>query len=78
LSHTLALAQRANQLAGDGNPVLFGTLAAACAEAGRFPEAVATAQSALQLAETQSNPALAEAIRSQLKLYQAGVPFHLN
>ena len=70
------LAQRANQLTGDGNPVVLGTLAAAYAEAGRFPEAVATAQRALQLAETQSNTALADALRSQLKLYQAGFPFH--
>jgi len=72
------LAQRANQLTGDGNPVVLGTLAAAYAEAGRFPEAVATAQRALQVAETQSNPALADAIRSQMKLYQAGLPFHLH
>ncbi len=72
------LAQRANQLTGGGNPAVLGTLAAAFAEAGRFPEAVATAQRALQMAETQSNPALADALRSQLKLYQAGVPFHLH
>jgi tetratricopeptide (TPR) repeat protein len=72
------LAQRANQLTGDGNPVVLHTLAAAYAEAGRFPEAVEAAQRALQLAEMQSNPALADAIRSQLKLYQAGIPFHLH
>ncbi len=72
------LARRANQLTGDGNPVVLGTLAAAYAEAGRFPEAVATAQRALQVAGTQSNTALAEAIRSQLKRYQAGLPFHLQ
>ena len=70
------LAQRANQLTGDGNPVVLGTLATAYAEAGRFPEAVETAQRALQLAGTQSNTALADAIRSQLKLYQTGIPFH--
>ncbi len=69
------LAQRANQLTGDGNPVLLGTLAAAYAEAGHFPEAVATAQRALQLAQKQSNTALTDALRSQLKLYQAGRPF---
>jgi tetratricopeptide (TPR) repeat protein len=74
----VALAQRANQLTGDGNPVVLGTLAAAYAEAGRFSEAVETAQRALQLAETQSNTALADAIRSQLKFYQAGIPFHLH
>ena len=72
------LALRANQLTGDGNPAVLHTLAAAYAETGRFPEAVATAQHALQVAGTQSNPALADAIRSQLRLYQAGIPFHLQ
>jgi len=72
----VALAQQANQLAGAENPIVLRTLAAAYAEAGRFPEAVATVQRALQLAETRSDPALADAIRSQLKLYQAGLPFH--
>ncbi len=72
------LALRANQLTDNGNPIFLGTLAAAYAEAGRFPEAVATAQRALRLAETQSNTGLADAIQSQIKLYQAGIPFHLQ
>jgi len=72
----VALAQQANQLAGGENPIILRTLAAAYAEAGRFPEAVETAKRALQLAAPPSNPALADAIRSQLKLYQAGLPFH--
>ncbi|MGD0744055.1 MAG: tetratricopeptide repeat protein [Verrucomicrobiota bacterium] len=72
----VALAQRANQLTGDANPAMLGTLAAAYAEVGRFPEAVETAQRALQLAESQSNAKVADALRSQLKFYQAGLPFH--
>jgi Flp pilus assembly protein TadD len=72
------LAERACQLTQYKEAFMVGTLAAAYAEAGRFPEAVATAQRALQRAETQSNPALADASRSQLKLYQAGIPFHLH
>ena len=56
------LAQRANQLTGGGNPVVPGTFAAAYAEARRFPEAVETVQRALQLAETQSNSVLADAV----------------
>jgi protein O-mannosyl-transferase len=70
------LAQRANQLTRDGNPSFLGTLAAAYAEAGRFPDAVLTALRALQLAVTQSDVAQANALRAQLKLYQAGLPFH--
>jgi tetratricopeptide (TPR) repeat protein len=74
----LKLAQQANQLTGGENPIILNTLAAAYAEAGRFPEAVETAQRALQLAETQANITLADAIRSQMKLYQAGLPYHLH
>jgi len=72
------LARRANQLTGDGNPVVLGTLAAAYAEAGHFPEAVETAQRALELAGTQANTTLADDLRSQMKLYQAGLPFHVT
>jgi tetratricopeptide (TPR) repeat protein len=71
------LAQRANQLTGAKNPNFLCTLAAAYAEAGRFSEAVETAQRALPLARAQYNTALADDIQSQLKLYQAGVSFHL-
>jgi Flp pilus assembly protein TadD len=70
------LAQKANQLAEGKNLIFLRTLAAAYAEAGRFPEAVETAQLALQVAEAQSKSALADDIRSQLTLYQAGTPFH--
>jgi tetratricopeptide (TPR) repeat protein len=72
----VGLAERAKQLTGGKNPVVLCTLAAAYAETGRFPEAIKTVQSALQLAAAQSNTALAEALQSQLKLYQAGIPFH--
>jgi tetratricopeptide (TPR) repeat protein len=72
------LSQRANQLAGGENPAFLGTLSAAYAEAGRFPEAAETTQRALQLAGTSSNSALAASLQSQLKLYQAGIPFHLR
>ncbi len=70
------LAEQANALAGGKNPVLLGVLAAAYAEAGRFSEAVETAQHALRRAEAQSNTGLTEALQSELKLYRAGNPFH--
>jgi tetratricopeptide (TPR) repeat protein len=75
-NQAVELAQRANQLTGGDNPVILCTLAAAWAEAGHFPEAAATAQHALSLAEAQSNPALADDLRSEMKLYQARTPFH--
>jgi protein O-mannosyl-transferase len=77
-NQAVELAQQANQQAGGRNPIILRTLAAAYAEAGRFPEAVATAQHALQLAGAQTNTTQAGAIRSQLELYQAGTSFHLH
>jgi protein O-mannosyl-transferase len=70
------LARQANELSGGENPITLRTLAAAFAEAGRFPEAVETAQRALSLAGAQSNTRLAGQLQSELKLYQAGSPFH--
>jgi hypothetical protein len=52
------------------------TLAAAYAEAGRFPEAVATAEKAEQLAITAGSRKLAEKSRQLLELYRAGKPYH--
>jgi tetratricopeptide (TPR) repeat protein len=45
--------QRANQLGGDARPDVLDTLAAAYAEAGQFPEAMAIARKALNLAAQQ-------------------------
>ncbi len=70
------LALQANGFTDGKNPVILHTLAAAYAEAGRFAEAVETAQRALQLAGEQSNTGLAKALQSEIKLYQAGRPFH--
>jgi Flp pilus assembly protein TadD len=69
------LAQRAVDLSGGQEPAILSTLAAACAEAGRFPEAVPTARKALELAKRQNKPALAESIQAKLSLYEAGTPF---
>jgi Flp pilus assembly protein TadD len=65
-----------DQLSGGGNPVVVTTLAAAFAEMGRFPEAITTAQRALELAASQNNTALVAALEAQIKLYQTGSPFH--
>ncbi len=69
------LAQRAVQLSGGREPAILDTLAAAYAEAGRFPEAVQTARNALELATRQNKQALVESLQAKLPLYQAGTPF---
>jgi tetratricopeptide (TPR) repeat protein len=70
------LAQQAERLGGGESPQVLDTLAAAYAEAGRYPEAVETAKRALNLTATQNNQPLAEAIQNRLKLYEAGSPYH--
>lgn len=74
-ARAVELATEASQSTGGGNPDILRTLAAAYAEAGEFPNAVQTAQRALQLGEAQGNTALADALRRELKLYEAGRPY---
>jgi Tfp pilus assembly protein PilF len=69
-------AEWANQLSGGRQPVILDTLAAAYAEADRFPEALATARKALELAEQRHDKVLIDALRSRMALYEAGRPFH--
>jgi hypothetical protein len=64
------------QLSGGKSPEILDTLAAAYAEAGRFPEAVATAEKAEQLATTAGSKKPAGENRQRLELYRAGKPYH--
>jgi protein O-mannosyl-transferase len=74
-AEAVALAQRAVQLLDGVDPTSLDTLAAAYAEAGRFPEAVQTAQRALALATQPNQQSLAESIKAKMQLYKAGTPF---
>ena len=73
-AEALALARRAIELTGGRSPVMFAALAAAHAESGQFPEAVAAARQGITLAMQQNNPAVATRLRMQLSLYAAGKP----
>jgi Flp pilus assembly protein TadD len=75
-ARAVELARQANALTSGEDPIILHTLAAAFAEAGRFPEAVETARHALALAGAQSNTGLAGQLQVEMKLYQAGKPFH--
>ena len=66
------LAERAVGLSGTNSVGSLDTLAAAYAEAGRFSEAVATAEAAVTLAKSCNQSALAREIESRLALYRAG------
>ncbi len=74
-AEAVKLAQRAVQLTDAREPVVLGTLAAAYAEASRFPEAVQTARKALDLATQQNKQPLVESIKAKISLYEAGTPF---
>ena len=68
-------AEQACRLTDQKKAGLVGTLAAAYAEAGRFPEAVTTAQTAADLAATAGNAPFAAQNRQLLELYRAGRPY---
>lgn len=71
----VALAEHANKLTLHQQPVLLDTLAAAQASAGRFEQAVATAQRARDLAAARGQNDFARQIDTRLQLYQSGKPF---
>jgi protein O-mannosyl-transferase len=74
-ARAIEAAREADRLSGGQNPRITGLLAAAYAEAGRFPEAITTVQQAMRLAAAQNDDALADSLRAQIKLYKAGTPF---
>ena len=69
-------AEEACSLTAFKRPGMVGTLAAAYAEAGRFPEAIATAETAIKLATDAGNTQFAEQNQQLLELYRAGKPYH--
>lgn len=60
--------------AGHGNPILLRTLGAAYAETGRFPEAIETAQQALQMASAEQNVALVADLKLNIANYRQNLP----
>ncbi len=73
-ARALELAKKADRLAGGGSPVFLRTLAAACAENGRFKEAIETAQRAAQIALAQKNFVLAKKLEKDVELYRNNLP----
>ena len=69
------LAETACRLSGRRNPSFLGTLAAAYAEAGRFPEAVMTMQQALALAKATGADELIPIQTQMLQQFRAGKPY---
>jgi Flp pilus assembly protein TadD len=64
------LAERANHLTEDTNPLVLRTLAAAYASDERFEQAIETSRRALQFAQDQRSPETVEGIRREMSLYE--------
>ena len=64
---------QAEHLSQGTNSVIIGTLAAAYAEVGRFPEAIAAAERAMAMA---TNPGQIKILQTHIWLYESGRPFH--
>jgi len=77
-SEAVRLAERADSASSrsETHPTILRILAAAYAEAGEFAAAKETARNGLQAANMQGNTALADALQSDLALYDLGLPFH--
>ncbi len=74
-TEAMKLARQACKLTNETDAQCLDVLAAACAEAGRFDEAVRTLQRAIAL-PTQAEQV--KQLRSRLALYRAGKPFRLS
>ena len=64
--------------AGGTNPAILQILAAAYAQNGKFSEAIETGERSWQLATDQNKTALAEALRTELDLYQKNRPYRFR
>ena len=72
----VTLAQRACKLTGNRVPAYLDTLAAAYAAIGRFNDAVATAQKAMELARSAGQTQLAGEMEARLQLYRSGRAYY--
>jgi Flp pilus assembly protein TadD len=75
-ARAVVLAERASQSDGGNNPNVLHTLAAAYAESGRFDDAVSCARKAIEMPRAIEQSELAQQLTDNLKLYEAGRPFH--
>ena len=71
----VALAEQANQATGGQSPEVLDTLAAAYAEAGRFDQAVATADQASRIAGQAGAQELASRVETRKNLYERHQPY---
>jgi tetratricopeptide (TPR) repeat protein len=71
----LKLAQHVVEMTNQQDALSLDTLAAAQAASGKYDEAAKSAQAAIDLAKSQGNKPLADAIAGRLQSYQQGKPY---
>ncbi len=71
----LALAQRANEITRESDPLVLIALSAAYAETGRFEEAVEAASEAAKIAAAENNKSLLDLSRELIRIFASGSPF---
>lgn len=69
-SRAIELARKADQYSNGKNPTVDRTMAAACAESGRFDEAIETANRAARVADALGQHSLANKLEEDVDLYQ--------
>jgi arylsulfatase A-like enzyme/Flp pilus assembly protein TadD len=74
-AEAIQLAERACELANQKNAGFLDTLAAAYAAAGRYDDAVATAEKAVRLTASDDNKQRHDTIKSRLQLYKSHQPY---
>jgi tetratricopeptide (TPR) repeat protein len=74
-TEAVSLAERANDLTGGEQPFVLDTLAMAYAEAGRFKDAQAIEQKAIDAATAANSQKSVPEMQQRLQLYQAGQPY---
>jgi tetratricopeptide (TPR) repeat protein len=74
-AEAVALAERADRVAGHRNLSALDALAAAYAAVGRFDVAVEAASTAVQLASSSGMTEVSDRFRERLELYQRGLPY---
>jgi spermidine synthase len=74
-NRAIELAGRACRLTDYANPGMLDVLAAAYAAAGRFSDAVTTAEKALELSHTKGEEQMTQEIQMRLSLYKKKLPF---
>jgi hypothetical protein len=71
----VSLAEHVCEITSNRVAAFADTLAAAYATAGRFSEAVATAQKAIELGNSAGQTQLVKEVGAHLELYRAGRPY---